>query len=96
MADIGDGPKPWVIISNNNRNRQLKTAIAVRVTTTRKPEMASIVELAPSDPLVGRILCDDLVQLYRDELKSDVGAMSPGTMARVNRALAHALSLTIA
>jgi mRNA interferase MazF len=93
MADIGNGPKPWVIVSNNDRNRKLGTACAVRVTTTAKPKMDSIVELDSADPLVGRILCDDMVQLYRDELKSDVGAMSPATMVRVNKALAFALGL---
>ncbi|MCZ4618784.1 type II toxin-antitoxin system PemK/MazF family toxin, partial [Rhodococcus qingshengii] len=32
-ADIGKGEKPWVVVSNNVRNRNLNTVLAARVTT---------------------------------------------------------------
>ncbi|MFC8270807.1 type II toxin-antitoxin system PemK/MazF family toxin [Streptomyces cinereoruber] len=95
MADIGHGLKPWLVISNTTRNEKLDSCLAVRITTTPKPELDSIVPLNPADPLVGRVLCDDIAQLYRDELNQDTGAVSPVTMRRVNAALAFALSLPI-
>lgn len=93
MADIGPGRKPWLVISNNRRNRQLDTCLAVRITTTSKPPIPSIVDLDHRDPLAGRVLCDDIAQLYRDELEQDVGAVGSKTIAAVNDALRVALAL---
>lgn len=93
MADIGPGPKPWLVVSNNRRNRQLDTCLAVRITTSAKPPIPSIVELDHQDPLVGRVLCDDIAQLYHDELDQDRGAVSSRTIAAVNDALRVALAL---
>lgn len=54
------GEKPYVIVSNNARNRALPIYLAVRITTSPKPLLPSIIELAPEDPVVaGRALCDD-------------------------------------
>ncbi|MCS0636287.1 type II toxin-antitoxin system PemK/MazF family toxin [Streptomyces sp. LP05-1] len=92
-ADLGSGLKPWLVVSNNARNRALHDVLVVRVTTSPKPSLASIVELGPDDPLVGRILCDDLGPLYRDEIKADLGALSAPTMMRVASALRHVLAL---
>ncbi len=33
-ADIGFGPKSWLVVSNNHRNRALSDLLAVRITTT--------------------------------------------------------------
>jgi mRNA interferase MazF len=53
-VDLGHGAKPWVIVSNIQRNRNLQTVIAARITTTRKnAELPTIVELSNDDPLVG-------------------------------------------
>lgn len=93
MADIGYGDKPFLVVSNNARNRALDDCLAVRITTSPKPDIASVVELSGVDPLVGRVLCDDLVKLFRDELRRDVGALSAGSMARVRVGLLHALAL---
>jgi mRNA interferase MazF len=93
MADIGAGRKPWLIVSNNARNRQLDSCLAVRITTTPKPRMGSIVELGADDPVVGRVLCDDIAVLYRDELLEDRGALAPSTMRAVADGLRVALSL---
>jgi mRNA interferase MazF len=87
-VDLGYGPKYWVVLSNNQRNRHLDTVIAARLTTTgKRAHLPTVVELAPDDPLVGFVLCDDLVQPYRDELANKVGALSPGTMASISGAL---------
>lgn len=89
-----DGEKPYVVVSNTSRNRALPNVLAVRVTTSPKPIMASVVELVGEDPVAGRVLCDDLIQLWPDEIRRDVGALTPATMRRVNAGLADALGLT--
>lgn len=93
-ADIGYGLKPFLIVSNNARNRNLDDVLAVRLTTTVKPEIASIVVLGRDDPMGGRVLCDAITVLYRDEIGDDLGALSRASMTAVNQALKVALSLT--
>lgn len=93
MADLGHGEKPWLVVSNNARNMRLQDVVAVRITTSVKSELPSIVPLAKGDPLAGRVLCDDLTNLYRDEIKRDVGALSQATMLLVSAALRHALAI---
>jgi mRNA interferase MazF len=91
-ADVGYGRKPWVVVSNNQRNRNLNTVIAARITTTdRQSHLPTIVELAADDPLVGYANCDDLVQLYDDHLTTPLGALSPATMQRISAGLRIAL-----
>lgn len=92
-ADLGYGIKPFLVVSNNQRNRQLQDVLAVRLTTSVKPEMPSIVILGDTEPFTGRVLCDGIVSIYRDEFKEDVGALSRAAMEAVGGALAHALSL---
>jgi len=83
--------KYYLVVSNNSRNRKLDTALAVRLTTTRKPPMDSIVPLSRSEAFTGNVLCDDIVELWQDEITRDLGAMSPGAMQQVNAGLAAAL-----
>ncbi len=91
-VDLGHGAKPWLVVSNNQRNRNLETVIAARITTTGKnAHLPTVVPLARHDPLVGFVLCDDLVQLYRDELTDLLGALAPVTMQAVSRGLRVAL-----
>lgn len=91
-ADLGPGAKPWVVVSNNSRNRALDTVIVARITTTRRP-LPTRIDLDRADPLVGQVLCDDLEQVYADELGDRLGALSPGTMQRVAAGLRLALAL---
>jgi mRNA interferase MazF len=93
MADIGNGRKPWLIVSNNARNRALQDCLAVRLTTSVKPDLPTIIELGSADPLVGRVLCDDTALLYREDLEEDRGALSPQTMMKVAAGLRAALAL---
>ena len=65
----------------------------VRLTTSPKPSLASVVPLAPSEAFVGSVLCDDVLELYEDEVNRELGALSPAAMALVNRGLAAALAL---
>lgn len=91
-VDLGHGAKPWLIVSNNARNRNLETVIAVRVTTTDKhANVPTVVPLSSADPLVGHVVVDDLIQLYHDELSVALGALSRSTMLAVSAALRVAL-----
>jgi mRNA interferase MazF len=94
-ADIGKGEKPWVVVSNNVRNRNLSTVLAARVTTTPKTGVPTAVPLGAADPLVGSILADDLIQLFDYEIAAGrpAGALSPATVVKLNKALAIALGL---
>lgn len=93
-VDIGHGPKPWLIVSNNRRNRNLSDVLAVRITTTQKHiDLPTWVPLCPDDPMVGHINTDDLQQLGRDELGELLGVLSPRTIVRVNEALRLVLAL---
>jgi mRNA interferase MazF len=90
-----EGRKPYLVLSNNQRNRQLDDVIRVPITTTRKPEqLRSVVALAAEDhPLVGNVLCDDIYPVFKDEIRAMWGAVSQATMRRVEDGLRSALGL---
>ena len=93
--ELGDvGRKPAVVVSNNARNRALGSALVARVTSSPKPRLPSIVELGPTDPLAGRVLCDDLIEVYDDEVLKSAGALSPITLRAVETGLLHALGIS--
>ena len=89
------GEKYYLAVSNNQRNQRLDTFLAVRLTTTpNKPPVGSIVRLtAADDPWTGCVLADDIVEIYRDEVTRDLGALRPTTMRQVDDALRAALAL---
>ena len=95
LVDIGYGAKPWLIVSNNTRNRVLDTALAARITTTDKSQVPTAVQLGRHDPLVGYVLADDLEQLDEQDLASATyrGTVGPDTILKVNQALTIALGL---
>ncbi len=90
--DLGYGDKPWLVISNNLRNRNLGTVLVARITTTLRA-VPTRIDLTKDDPLAGQVLCDDIEQVGKDELGNRVGALSPGTMQRVKAGLMLALAL---
>jgi len=92
-VDFGFGRKPWVVLSNNVRNRNLDTVLAARITTTAKnAELPTVVELASDDPVAGYVVVDDIVQLYRDQdLAEPGGALGVQTMNKISQALRTAL-----
>jgi mRNA interferase MazF len=93
-AVLGDLPeKYYLVVSNNRRNAALDSVLAVRLTTSPKPNYSSIVTLTRADPLTGRVLCDDIVELWPDEVKRDLCALTPATMVNVATGLAAALGL---
>lgn len=94
QADIGlNEPKLLVVVSNNIRNRQLKTVLTVRLTTSSKPDLPSIVELSHEEGFTGRAVCDDIWPVYDDEVKALKGGLSPKAMTAIDGALAFALAL---
>lgn len=94
-ATVGGQRKPWLVVSNNARNGALGSCLTVRITTSDKPDLASIVPLGPKDaPVVGRVLCDDIAVLYPDEDAFErLSALTPATMRRVDAGLRVALGL---
>jgi mRNA interferase MazF len=93
-ADLGAGPRPWLIVSNNHRNRQLNSVIGLRITTSdRHAELPTWVKLSGDDPLVGYVLADDLENIRRAELAGLLGTLSPKTVLAVNAALKLALAV---
>jgi mRNA interferase MazF len=97
LADIGlrEGSTPVLVVSNNDRNRRLRSVLGARLTTTAKlPAIPSIVPLTPADhPLVGRVLCDDVIEVYDEDVVRDMGALSTSTMRRVEDGLRDAFGL---
>jgi mRNA interferase MazF len=91
-CDIGYGAKPWLIVSNNARNRRTADVLAIRLTTTAR-RLATWVQLASSDPLAGFANADNIETLGKDELGEYLGALTPATMQRINTALGIALAL---
>jgi mRNA interferase MazF len=95
-VDISNvGPKPYAVVSNNQRNRLLDSVLAVRITTTDKSRVPTAVPLTREDPLVGYALADDIVELFKDELEEAqyMGALAPGTVVNLNDALMQALGI---
>lgn len=91
-VDLGHGAKPWVILSNNSRNRNLDTVLAARITTTSKnAHVPTVVPLTAADPLVGFVRVDDIVQLCHDELTESLGTLSDSTMQEISKAIRIAL-----
>ncbi len=91
-CDIGHGPKPWLVVSNNPRNRHTADVLAIRLTTTAR-RLPTWVQLTSSDPLTGYANADNIETLGKDELGEYLGALSVPTMRLINQALALALAL---
>lgn len=92
-CDLGYGLKPWLVVSNNSRNRLLSDVIAIRLTTTAR-DLATWAKLSPADPLTGYANADCVEQLGKDELGGYLGSLSRESMRNVNQALMVALALT--
>jgi mRNA-degrading endonuclease toxin of MazEF toxin-antitoxin module len=90
-----DGPHYWLVVSNNQRNAHLGDVLTVMLTTTppRSARPGYVALAKGQDPFQGWVKCDDIGRLYRDALGPVKGALSPGTMRRVDAGLAFALSL---
>jgi len=97
LIDLGEevGRKPFVVVSNNQRNRVLSTVLGVRITTTnRNTHIETVVPLGPDcGEFAGWAICDDVEKLWRDELGTPAGVLGARTMAGINRGLRTALAI---
>jgi mRNA interferase MazF len=96
MVDIPEagGEKPFLVVSNNSRNRNLDSVIGARVSTSpnRPVEIPSIVPIDDQGSVVGHVVCDDLTTIAKRRLKRMVGALPPRVMADVGAGLRSALA----
>ena len=92
LSNIKD-EKYFLVVSNNQRNTHLPQVLAVRLTTSPKPSIPSIVEIGKGEVFVGRAVCDDIIELYEDEIRRDLGALTPTAMSAVGNGLIAALAL---
>jgi mRNA interferase MazF len=88
-----DEDKHFLVVSNSRRNRQLPQVLAVRLTTTPKPALPSIVRLAPPEVFTGSVVCDDIVEIWGDEVRRDLGALSAAAIEEVELGLMAALGM---
>jgi mRNA interferase MazF len=72
----------------------LKQVLAIRLTTTKKPAISSIVEIPQGEVFSGRAVCDDIVEIWEDEVRRDLGALTPKTMTHIEQGLKAALGLS--
>lgn len=93
-CDLGYGLKPWLVVSNDARNRLLSDIVAIRLTTTAR-DLPAWVKLSAADPLTSYANADCIAQLAKDELGECLGALSPPSMRAVNQALAIAHALLV-
>lgn len=95
LADLGGGKRPWIVVSNNHRNRSLDNVAAVKVTTTAKyTSLATVVTLPEGECISGYVRCDSLTMIYKDEFDRHLGGLGRQTMAEVAEGLKAALSLS--
>jgi mRNA interferase MazF len=83
----------WRTRRNNARNRTLPSVLAVRLATRPKPALSSIVEISTDEVQSGRAVCDDVYELWDDEVRQDVGALSPAMMRSISEGSQAALGL---
>lgn len=93
MVDTEFGPKPYLVVSNQTRNRALDTVVGVRVTTSpNRPDIPSVVPIESRGSVVGSILCDELTLLTKEQLRSRMSnGLPPKEMQRVCVGLRSAL-----
>lgn len=80
-------------MSNNVRNPRLDEFIAVRMTSTRKPQLLTWFSFGPPDTPWVSVACDDLGPIWKDQVIKDAGAVSPAGMRKVESALLRVLGI---
>jgi mRNA interferase MazF len=87
------GDRPVVVVSNDARNRALNDVLVAKITNAPKPSVPSVVALPEGEPVVGRVMCDDITGAPKRALRRHVGRLSRSTMLAVDDALRVALGL---
>ena len=84
----------YVVVSNNERNRRLKTVLGVMVTSTDKSGIPTAVPLTHEDPVTGYVVADNIEELWDDEVSGrPKGNLSPRTLMALNDALRIAVGI---
>lgn len=92
LKDLGE--KYYLVVSNNRRNAAFPQVLAVRMTTTQpKSPRPSVVEVDRTGMFTGYAVCDDIVEVYPDEVTRERAVLSPREMERVDAGLRAALGL---
>jgi len=88
------GDKPFLVVSNMHRNRNLDTVLAARVTTSpNPPDISSIVPIEHQGTIVGRVLCDEIALVSKGDLKRRASnAFTRQQMRKVCEGLSAALA----
>lgn len=88
-----DEAKPYLVVSNNRRNAGLESVLVVRITTTLKRQLPSIVTVPDGECVVGRILCDDVQPMYPEDVQRRSGGLSRRAMRSVEDGLLAAFDI---
>lgn len=96
-ATLGEhGEKYFLVVSNNGRNRYFDDFIGLRFTSTPQKPYRSKVEFGSGESTVpGWVLADSIMPIRKVRVTREIGAVSPGGMARVEQALHAALGMNI-
>lgn len=94
LSHIGED-KFFLVVSNNRRNRAFQNVLAVRLTTTPpRDARPAMVALGRAETMSGWVSCDDIETLYDDEVRADIGAVTPAALQRVEAGLRAALGMS--
>jgi mRNA interferase MazF len=94
LSLIGED-KFFLVVSNNRRNRAFQNVLAVRLTTTPpRGSRPAMVALHRGEIMTGWASCDDVETIFDDEVRADLGAVTPAGMQRVEAGLRAALGMS--
>jgi mRNA-degrading endonuclease toxin of MazEF toxin-antitoxin module len=83
----------FVIVSNDRRNRNLKTVLGCRIAEGDYQGQPTVVPIPEDERITGSVVCDDVTLLRQGELADPKMVLSPATMAAVDAGLCLALDL---
>lgn len=91
-AEVPDseGPKMWLVVSHNARNRSFQSVLAARITTTNKwDRLPTVVPVSEGECVHGWVTCDSLTEVWDEDLVDDkpIGSMSPRFMSELQSGL---------
>jgi mRNA interferase MazF len=94
LSHIGED-KIFLVVSNNRRNRAFQNVLAVRLTAAApRDSRPAMVALGRGETMTGWVSCDDIETLYDDEVRADLGAVTPAALQRVEAGLRAALGMS--
>jgi mRNA interferase MazF len=82
-----DEKKFFLVVSNNKRNKILKTVLCVRITSTDKVAIPTCVQIPDHEGIAGFAVCDDVYIFMNYELDKLHTSLTDRTMVKVEQAL---------